>query len=61
MFALVTWAWRQGRRDVADHLLQMGLWNLAYGVEPDQNCHSLTYSRRLWNGALRQLGPLSRA
>lgn len=28
MFALVTWAWRQGRRDVADHLLQMGLWNL---------------------------------
>jgi beta-glucosidase/6-phospho-beta-glucosidase/beta-galactosidase len=28
MFALVTWAWRQGSRDVADHLLQMGLWNL---------------------------------
>jgi len=28
MFALVTWAWRQGRRDVADHLLQMGLWDL---------------------------------
>jgi len=28
MFSLVTWAWRQGKRDVADHLLQMGLWNL---------------------------------
>ena len=28
MFALVTWAWRQGRRSVADHLLQMGLWEL---------------------------------
>jgi beta-glucosidase len=28
MFALVTWAWRQGKRDVARHLLQMGLWNL---------------------------------
>jgi beta-glucosidase/6-phospho-beta-glucosidase/beta-galactosidase len=31
MFALVTWAWRQGRRDVADHLLQMGLWDLDPG------------------------------
>jgi beta-glucosidase len=28
MFALVTWAWRQGKRDIARHLLQMGLWNL---------------------------------
>jgi hypothetical protein len=28
MFALVTWAWRQGRRSVVDHLLQMGLWDL---------------------------------
>lgn len=28
MFALVTWAWRQGQRSVTDHLLQMGLWNL---------------------------------
>ncbi len=28
MFALVTWAWRQGSRDVAQHLLQMGLWDL---------------------------------
>jgi beta-glucosidase/6-phospho-beta-glucosidase/beta-galactosidase len=28
MFALVTWAWRQGRRDISRHLLQMGLWDL---------------------------------
>jgi beta-glucosidase len=28
MFALVTWAWRQGKRDVSKHLLQMGLWDL---------------------------------
>jgi beta-glucosidase len=28
MFALVTWAYRQGRRPVAEHLAQMGLWDL---------------------------------
>jgi beta-glucosidase/6-phospho-beta-glucosidase/beta-galactosidase len=28
MFSLVTWAWRQGQRSVADHLLHMGLWDL---------------------------------
>ncbi len=28
MFALVAWAWRQGRADVARHLVQMGLWDL---------------------------------
>lgn len=28
MFALVTWAWRQGRRPIASHLAQMGLWDL---------------------------------
>jgi beta-glucosidase len=28
MFALVTWAYRQGDRPLHDHLLQMGLWNL---------------------------------
>lgn len=28
MLALVTWAWRQGHRSVADHLMQMGLWDL---------------------------------
>ncbi|WP_424360308.1 family 1 glycosylhydrolase [Methylocystis parvus] len=28
MFALVTWAYRQGNRPLHDHLLQMGLWNL---------------------------------
>jgi hypothetical protein len=33
MFALVTWAWRQGRRSVPDHLLQMGLWDLDVDLE----------------------------
>ncbi|WP_457798223.1 family 1 glycosylhydrolase [Methylocystis sp. S23] len=28
MFALVTWAYRQGGRPLRDHLLQMGLWDL---------------------------------
>jgi beta-glucosidase/6-phospho-beta-glucosidase/beta-galactosidase len=28
MFALVSWAWRQGRRDIHRHLVQMGLWDL---------------------------------
>ncbi|MGH6875166.1 MAG: family 1 glycosylhydrolase, partial [Aestuariivirgaceae bacterium] len=27
-FALVTWAYRQGRRPIADHMAQMGLWDL---------------------------------
>ncbi|HJQ83029.1 MAG TPA: family 1 glycosylhydrolase [Candidatus Binatia bacterium] len=29
MFALVAWAYRQGRRGVHEYLLQMGLWDLA--------------------------------
>jgi hypothetical protein len=28
LFALVAWAYRQGGRPVADHLVQMGLWDL---------------------------------
>jgi beta-glucosidase/6-phospho-beta-glucosidase/beta-galactosidase len=28
MFALVTWAYRQGERPVSQHLAQMGLWDL---------------------------------
>ena len=28
MFALVTWAYRQGTRDPAAYLKQMGLWDL---------------------------------
>ena len=33
MFALVTWAWRQGNRDVSQHLLQLGLWDLNDNLE----------------------------
>ena len=28
LFALVTWAYREGRRPPADYLVQMGLWDL---------------------------------
>jgi hypothetical protein len=28
VFALITWAYRQGRRPIRDHLAQMGLWDL---------------------------------
>jgi beta-glucosidase len=28
LFALVTWAYRQGRRPVTDHIAQMGLWDI---------------------------------
>lgn len=33
LFALVGWAYRQGRRPVEDHLVQMGLWDLAPGPD----------------------------
>ncbi len=33
MFALITWAYRQGRRPVGDHILQMGLWDLAASAD----------------------------
>ena len=33
MFALVTWAWRQGNRSVDRHLLQLGLWDLDATLE----------------------------
>jgi beta-glucosidase/6-phospho-beta-glucosidase/beta-galactosidase len=33
MFALVTWAYRQGRRPVTEHLAQMGLWD----IRPDSD------------------------
>ena len=33
MFALVTWAYRQGRRPVTEHLAQMGLWDIV----PDES------------------------
>ncbi len=33
LFALVAWAYRQGRQPVSRHLLQMGLWDLDDGIE----------------------------
>ncbi|MET0530792.1 MAG: family 1 glycosylhydrolase [Microvirga sp.] len=35
MFSLVTWAYRQGRRPVAEHLAHMGLWDIVpEGADP---------------------------
>jgi beta-glucosidase len=39
MFALVTWAYRQGHRPVADHILQMGLWDLRPGASGQLERH----------------------
>jgi hypothetical protein len=33
MFALVAWAYRQGRKSPGDYLVQMGLWNLGSELE----------------------------
>lgn len=33
LFALVTWAYREGRREPADYLKQMGLWDLRGGAD----------------------------
>lgn len=33
MYALIAWAYRQGDRPIADHILQMGLWDLEPGPD----------------------------
>jgi beta-glucosidase/6-phospho-beta-glucosidase/beta-galactosidase len=57
MFALVTWAWRQGRRDVAQHLLQMGLWDLDADLNRVSTPVVEAY-RDLVRGAASAVGPL---
>lgn len=42
MFSLVTWAYRQGRRPVADHLAQMGLWDI--DPSPTDSLHRMPTS-----------------
>jgi beta-glucosidase len=39
MFALITWAYRQGHRPIADHILQMGLWDLKPGPAGELDRH----------------------
>jgi beta-glucosidase len=62
MFALVTWAYRQGTRPLQDHLLQMGLWDL----DPDPSGRlerietPLVGSyRRLTSSGAHAVGPLA--
>lgn len=62
MFALVTWAYRQGLRPLHDHLLQMGLWNL----DPDPSGRLdrvetplVDAYRRLTSGGADAVGPLA--
>ncbi len=62
MFALVTWAYRQGLRPLHDHLLQMGLWDL----DPDPSGRLdrvetplVDAYRRLTSGGAAAVGPLA--
>lgn len=64
MFALVTWAYRQGLRPLHDHLLQMGLWDL----DPDPSGRLdrtetplVDAYRRLTSGGAAAVGPLAPA
>ncbi len=59
MFALVTWAWRQGRRDVADHLLKMGLWELDSELNRIRTPVVEAYQRIVSSGAAA-VGPLAK-
>lgn len=61
MFALVTWAYRQGSRRLQDHLLQMGLWDL----DPDPSGRldrietPLVESYRRLTSSAKAAGPLA--
>ena len=64
MFALVTWAYRQGRRPVAEHLAQMGLWDIV----PDEadplrrvRTSAVDSYRQLVTGGVNAVGKLSQA
>ncbi len=60
MFALVAWAWRQGGRPVADHLLQMGLWDLDRELNRKRTPLVEAYAGLAAAGAAA-VGPLARA
>ena len=64
MFALVTWAYRQGRRPVAEHLAQMGLWDIV----PDEadplrrvRTSAVDSYKHLVRGGVNAVGKLSQA
>jgi len=63
MFALVTWAYRQGQRPVTEHLAQMGLWDIV----PDEadplrrvQTSAVDSYRQLVMGGADAVGRLSR-
>lgn len=63
MFALVTWAWRQGRRPLHDYLLQMGLWDLDADPQRDLarvETPLVAAYRSLVQGGADSVGPLTR-
>jgi beta-glucosidase len=58
MFALITWAYRQGNRPIAAHLAQMGLWDLDAKLDRIPTPLVETY-RKLVKGAASLIGLLS--
>jgi hypothetical protein len=55
MFALVTWAYRQGLRPITAHLAQMGLWDLNENLDRIPTSLVDTY-RKLAAGAVGSPG-----
>jgi beta-glucosidase len=62
MFSLVTWAYRQGRRPVTEHLAEMGLWDIV----PDEmdplrrvRTPAVDIYQRLVRGGIEAVGTLS--
>jgi beta-glucosidase/6-phospho-beta-glucosidase/beta-galactosidase len=45
LFALVTWAYREGRKPPGDYLKQMGLWDLQPGVNGLERVHTMLVDR----------------
>ena len=64
MFSLVTWAYRQGRRPVTEHLARMGLWDIV----PDEadplrrvRTPAVDIYQQLVRGGAETIGMLSEA
>jgi hypothetical protein len=62
MFSLVTWAYRQGRRPVTEHLAPMGLWDIV----PDETdplrrvrTQAVDIYQQLVRGGVEAVGMLS--
>jgi beta-glucosidase/6-phospho-beta-glucosidase/beta-galactosidase len=64
MFSLVTWAWRQGRRPVGEHLARMGLWDIVPDEEDPLRrvrTPAVEAYQRLVQGGTEQVGRLAEA